>query len=250
MPVPLERHQDPSDGHGRGPSRFQGGDSLCSRTLLAPRPSLLGIMHTAVLAHGITQHHVQPSATSWLNDNALAMQGAAHVVRQVLATDGIRGLYRGFGIVVVGVIPARGVGLLRHSCIPAACCRRRPAQPFSESRYHRPQWPSEQAWSPTHVCGSVDKARTSNACIQNVHEQLNMHRCTSRRWRPRSPGASTQLPWLGGRLMRLPGPAWPVLSRGHLPLWSPSLSLSLLTSSVSALWSQVRNTSLHSHIPE
>ncbi len=39
------------------------------------------------------------------------LQGAAHVVRQVLATDGIRGLYRGFGIVVVGVIPARGVSL-------------------------------------------------------------------------------------------------------------------------------------------
>ena len=42
--------------------------------------------------------------------NAPVLQGAAHVVRQVLATDGIRGLYRGFGIVVVGVIPARGVG--------------------------------------------------------------------------------------------------------------------------------------------
>ncbi|CAL5228103.1 g11176 [Coccomyxa viridis] len=38
-------------------------------------------------------------------------RGAAYVVRQVLATDGIRGLYRGFGIVVVGVIPARGVYL-------------------------------------------------------------------------------------------------------------------------------------------
>lgn len=40
----------------------------------------------------------------------MVLQGAAHVTRQVLATDGVRGLYRGFGIVVVGVIPARGVG--------------------------------------------------------------------------------------------------------------------------------------------
>ena len=52
-----------------------------------------------------------------------SLQGAAHVTRQVLAADGIRGLYRGFGIVVVGIIPARGV---RHSAISALHQRQRP----------------------------------------------------------------------------------------------------------------------------
>ncbi len=40
------------------------------------------------------------------------MQGAADVAKQILATDGIRGLYRGFGTVIIGVIPARGVSLM------------------------------------------------------------------------------------------------------------------------------------------
>ena len=60
----------------------------------------------------------------------LPVQGAAHVTRQVLATDGIRGLYRGYGIVVVGVIPARGVSpgginCMRHSSVPM----KRPCSP-------------------------------------------------------------------------------------------------------------------------
>ena len=37
------------------------------------------------------------------------MQGALQVAQQVVAHDGIRGLYRGFGTVILGVIPARGV---------------------------------------------------------------------------------------------------------------------------------------------
>lgn len=45
-------------------------------------------------------------------------QGAAQVARQVVATDGVRGLYRGFTTVVVGVIPARGVR-------PSGACARR-----------------------------------------------------------------------------------------------------------------------------
>ncbi|BDA44644.1 Solute carrier family 25 member 44 [Coccomyxa sp. Obi] len=38
-------------------------------------------------------------------------KGAAQVARQIVATDGVRGLYRGFGTVIIGVIPARGVYL-------------------------------------------------------------------------------------------------------------------------------------------
>ncbi len=38
------------------------------------------------------------------------MQGAAQVARQVVAADGVRGLYRGFGTVILGIVPARVVG--------------------------------------------------------------------------------------------------------------------------------------------
>ena len=37
------------------------------------------------------------------------ISGAAQVARDVVKTDGFRGLYRGFGTVIIGVIPARGV---------------------------------------------------------------------------------------------------------------------------------------------
>jgi hypothetical protein len=37
-------------------------------------------------------------------------QGAAQVARKVLQTDGVLGLYRGFGMTIVGVIPVRAVG--------------------------------------------------------------------------------------------------------------------------------------------
>ena len=37
------------------------------------------------------------------------IRGAAQIAKDILRYDGIRGLYRGFGTVVIGVIPARGV---------------------------------------------------------------------------------------------------------------------------------------------
>ena len=40
------------------------------------------------------------------------MQGAAHVARELVRHDGIRGLYKGFGTVIVGVLPARVVILM------------------------------------------------------------------------------------------------------------------------------------------
>ena len=111
----------------------------------------LGSMRTAVLPHVQTA-----AAASWLTVNALAMQGAAHVVRQVLATDGIRGLYRGFGIVVVGVIPARGVSLPRCSCVPATCCRRRSAQ-FNAYRNLGP--------GTTHLNGPQSRLSAQHLCV-------------------------------------------------------------------------------------
>lgn len=42
------------------------------------------------------------------------LQGAAQIARNIVRHDGFRGLYRGFGTVVIGVLPARGV---RH-CDP------------------------------------------------------------------------------------------------------------------------------------
>ena len=39
----------------------------------------------------------------------VAVQGAAQTAAAILRTDGIRGLYRGFGTVIFGTIPARGV---------------------------------------------------------------------------------------------------------------------------------------------
>ena len=43
--------------------------------------------------------------TGW----ACGLQGAAQTASAILRTDGIRGLYRGFGTVIFGTIPARGV---------------------------------------------------------------------------------------------------------------------------------------------
>ena len=41
--------------------------------------------------------------------SAARAKGAVQVAQQVVAADGVRGLYRGFGTVILGVIPARGV---------------------------------------------------------------------------------------------------------------------------------------------
>ena len=40
------------------------------------------------------------------------IRGAAQIARDVVRHDGVRGLYRGFGTVIIGIIPARGVSLL------------------------------------------------------------------------------------------------------------------------------------------
>lgn len=37
------------------------------------------------------------------------IRGAAQIAKDVVRADGIRGLYRGFGTVIIGIIPARGV---------------------------------------------------------------------------------------------------------------------------------------------
>ena len=37
------------------------------------------------------------------------IKGAAQIARSIVRHDGVRGLYRGFGTVVIGVLPARGV---------------------------------------------------------------------------------------------------------------------------------------------
>ena len=39
----------------------------------------------------------------------LDLQGATRVARDVVRTDGVRGLYRGFGTVIIGIVPARAV---------------------------------------------------------------------------------------------------------------------------------------------
>ena len=39
------------------------------------------------------------------------ISGAVQIAKDVVARDGVRGLYRGFGTVIVGIIPARGVSL-------------------------------------------------------------------------------------------------------------------------------------------
>ena len=39
------------------------------------------------------------------------VSGAVQIAKDVVARDGVRGLYRGFGTVIVGIIPARGVSL-------------------------------------------------------------------------------------------------------------------------------------------
>lgn len=47
------------------------------------------------------------------------LRGAANIARDVVRTDGVRGLYRGFGTVIIGIIPARGVSSLMprsHQC--------------------------------------------------------------------------------------------------------------------------------------
>ena len=48
---------------------------------------------------------LQPASMCWL----ASLQGAAQTAAGILRTDGIRGLYRGFGTVIFGTIPARGV---------------------------------------------------------------------------------------------------------------------------------------------
>ena len=41
------------------------------------------------------------------------MQAARHAVSHIVSTEGVSGLYRGFGTVVLGAIPARVVSLIR-----------------------------------------------------------------------------------------------------------------------------------------
>jgi hypothetical protein len=103
VPVPAVRHQDAADGAG---GRAAG-------PLGAARAPLGGAQrHLDVAA--LRQAHARVAGPA---------QGAAQVARQVVAADGVRGLYRGFTTVVVGVIPARGVRP------PGACARRASGRP-------------------------------------------------------------------------------------------------------------------------
>ena len=45
------------------------------------------------------------------------VQGAAQVARDLFRYDGVRGLYKGFGTVIVGVIPARVVRARPIACL-------------------------------------------------------------------------------------------------------------------------------------
>lgn len=51
------------------------------------------------------------SSIAKLDSSLLRLQGSAKMARQVWQADGIRGFYRGFGTIVFGAIPARGVRL-------------------------------------------------------------------------------------------------------------------------------------------
>lgn len=53
------------------------------------------------------------SACELEDDHEPIAQGAVHTAREVLAHDGIRGLYKGFGTVVLGMFPARMASLPR-----------------------------------------------------------------------------------------------------------------------------------------
>jgi solute carrier family 25 protein 44 len=58
-----------------------------------------------------------------LDDAPRGLTGAVAVGRSVVAADGVRGLYRGLGTVMVGVIPARGVYLTTLEAVKAGAER-------------------------------------------------------------------------------------------------------------------------------
>ncbi len=58
-----------------------------------------------------------------LDDAPRGLSGAVSVGRAVVAADGVKGLYRGLGTVMVGVIPARGVYLTTLEAVKAGAER-------------------------------------------------------------------------------------------------------------------------------
>ena len=179
------------------------------------------------------------------------------MTRQVLAADGIRGLYRGFGIVVVGIIPARGV---RHSAISSPCQRGRPGRlvaVVSRGCRHDTSRSDQQSLALLTACceqslclsaphyyqqPGYDLSSRNSSTLSLADDafgrawDLLLRRCTSRLWSPRRHGAWARQRWPGGRQMRLPGPAWRTPLRGRSPPWSRRQSSSPSMSSASASW--------------
>lgn len=61
--------------------------------------------------------HVSFLALAELHITCYSMQGAKETAKIILRTDGIPGLYRGFGTVVFGAIPAR---IVSHPLVGSA----------------------------------------------------------------------------------------------------------------------------------
>ena len=86
------------------------------------------------------------------------VQGVRETARSILAQDGIRGLYRGFGTVMLGAVPARVVSIL-----PCNLTGRSERAHIDSAGFHMPFQASTAAqprcmdplltlWSPKHVC--------------------------------------------------------------------------------------------------
>ncbi len=61
------------------------------------------------------------------------MQGAKETAKAILRTDGVSGLYRGFGTVVFGAIPARIVSASAAVTVTLHCFLTVPVKPLAMS---------------------------------------------------------------------------------------------------------------------
>ena len=125
MLVPSVSHQDAADGAGRITPRADSasvhpcnhaGGARAQVPRAEPAPTWLVIQRVATCWHRILSKAVSGDSPCGVCCSAsrgdgptCSLQGAAQTASAILRTDGIRGLYRGFGTVVFGTIPARGV---------------------------------------------------------------------------------------------------------------------------------------------
>ena len=86
MSIPIIGHQDKTDGHCWHPTRLLG--ELCCTC-----PA--------------SQLRTPPERVKF--SSLWCVQGVRETARSILAQDGVRGLYRGFGTVMLGAVPARVV---------------------------------------------------------------------------------------------------------------------------------------------